>query len=108
MFFSGSRTFPDEFPETYGKGKGGGSIMLTHNGAIIAHTVKKIGATCDSSMEGEGYASSRATELIEFAHQIFRALGNPLLGPTRLYTDNKRSATLNLTIPCLDSASPGS
>jgi hypothetical protein len=65
------------------------SIMLTHNGADIAHTVKKIGVTCDSSMEGEGYASSRATELIEFAHEIFRALGNPVLGPTRLYTDNK-------------------
>ena len=65
------------------------TIVTTYMGAALFRVVKKIGVTCDSSMEGECFASSRATEVIEYVQEIFRALGNPILGPTRLYSDNK-------------------
>lgn len=65
------------------------AILLTYMGATVAHTTKKINSIVDSSMGTEAIASSKATELIEYAREVLRALGVPPLGPTRLYTDNK-------------------
>lgn len=64
-------------------------IMLTFMGATIAHVTKKIALVCDSSMESEQVASSKATELIEYAVEVMRAIGTPIDGPVHLYTDNK-------------------
>ena len=44
---------------------------------------------CDSSMETEQVASSKATEIIEFAVEVMRAIGVPTTAPVSLYTDNK-------------------
>ena len=64
-------------------------MASTFMGASIAAITKKVGLIVDSSMGTEAIASSKATEVIEFAREVLRAIGTPCSGPTVLYTDNK-------------------
>ena len=51
--------------------------------------IELLALICDSSMETEQVASSKATEIIEFAVEVKRAIGVPTTAPVSLYTDNK-------------------
>ena len=62
------------------------------NGAEIAHVLKSIHMHIASSHEAEAFATGKAGELVEMAHEAARGLGIMLDGPTFVGTDNKANA----------------
>jgi hypothetical protein len=67
-------------------------LLLTMNGAEIAHVNKSIHMHIASSAEAEAFATGKAGELVEMAHEAARGLGIELNGPTFVGTDNKANA----------------
>ena len=51
------------------------SIVLTLNGGLVAHVVRSVRGIMGSSAEVEGYASLKASELVEEAIETARAYG---------------------------------
>ena len=65
-------------------------LILTYGRAAVYHATKKINLVLDSSMEAEAIGSSKAGEVVAFAREILRALGDPACAtPTMITTDNK-------------------
>ena len=69
-------------------------ILITYNGGAIFHQTKKINVVMQSSMETEGFATGKVTEMAVYCREIAVALGIELGGPTKCATDN----TSNLQI----------
>ena len=63
-------------------------IMMTYYGGAVFHQTKKINVVMQSSMETEGLATSKATEMAVYGREIAFALGIKLDGPTKCATDN--------------------
>ena len=78
-------------------------LVLTYFGAAVVHTTKCIRVvTPESSMLNEGFATSRAGDIVELARLILEALGNPPRGETFIGTDNLANAQV-----CNDEKSAG-
>ena len=63
-------------------------VLVTMNGGAVFHHTKKINVVLQSSMESEGYATAKLSEMIVYAREIAIAIGITLEGPTRCATDN--------------------
>jgi hypothetical protein len=68
------------------------ALVLTMYGAEIAHVLKGVHMHIASSTEAEAYATGKAGELAEMAHEGARGIGIKLSGPTFVGTDNKANA----------------
>ena len=64
------------------------SVVLTFNGAIIACAVKSIRGIMGCSAESEGYASLKASEIVEEAMESARAFGVYKGAPVVLGSDS--------------------
>jgi hypothetical protein len=62
------------------------------HGKQIAHVNKSIHMHIASSAEAEAFATGKAGELVEMAHEAARGLGIDIGGPTFVGTDNKANA----------------
>jgi hypothetical protein len=68
------------------------ALVLTMFGAEIAHPMKSIHMHIASSTEAEAFATGKAGELVEMAHEAARGMGIERSGPTFVGTDNKANA----------------
>ena len=67
-------------------------LLVTMYGASVGHVLRSIHMHIASSTEAEAYATGKAGELLDQAHDVERALGVCRDRPTFVGTDNKANA----------------
>ena len=75
-------------------------LVLTYHGAAVYHTTKKLGLIVDSSMESEAIASCKAAEMVAYAREVLRALGDVCTEPTLIGTDNLANHSTAMGLGC--------